>query len=101
VKACLAVGNLGHREPFSPLGSSDFRTLVAASLKGGVPDVVVVAGRQQETGAIARLLRDARVQPVEQVATGGVGIDVVAKILPRGAQSREQPLNLLESRNSV
>jgi branched-chain amino acid transport system substrate-binding protein len=38
--------------------TSDFRTLVAASLKRGVPDVVVVAGRLQETGTVARLMRE-------------------------------------------
>jgi ABC-type branched-subunit amino acid transport system substrate-binding protein len=38
--------------------TSDFRTLVAASLKRGVPDVVVVAGRQLEAGSIARVMRE-------------------------------------------
>jgi len=38
--------------------TSDFGTLVAASLRRGVPDVVVVAGRQVETGAIARAMRE-------------------------------------------
>ena len=36
--------------------TSDFPTLVAASLVRGTPDVVVVAGRQAETGRIARLM---------------------------------------------
>ncbi|PYP73740.1 MAG: hypothetical protein DMD41_04525 [Gemmatimonadetes bacterium] len=34
---------------------SDMPTLVAATLHRGVPDVLLVAGRQRETGAIARL----------------------------------------------
>jgi len=38
--------------------TSDFGTLVAASLKRRVPDVVVVAGRQLEAGAIARVMRE-------------------------------------------
>ena len=37
---------------------SDFPTLVRASLARSTPDVVVVAGRQLETGTIARLLRE-------------------------------------------
>jgi branched-chain amino acid transport system substrate-binding protein len=38
--------------------TSDFRTLVAASLKRGAPDAVVVAGRELETGSIARIMRE-------------------------------------------
>jgi len=37
--------------------SSDFETLVSASLARARPDVVVVAGRQAQTGDIARLYR--------------------------------------------
>jgi len=44
------------RVPIDP--TSDFPTLVEASLKHGVPDAFVVAARQRETGTIARLLRE-------------------------------------------
>jgi branched-chain amino acid transport system substrate-binding protein len=39
--------------PYVP--ASDLRLLVAASLRRGRPDVIVVAGRERETGRIARL----------------------------------------------
>ncbi len=41
------------RVSFEP--ESDMPTLVAATLQRGVPDVVLVAGRQRQTGTIARL----------------------------------------------
>jgi branched-chain amino acid transport system substrate-binding protein len=49
---------------------SDFATVVDASLRRGTPDVVVVAGRWIETGAIARLMRE-RVPGVRIVAGDG------------------------------
>jgi branched-chain amino acid transport system substrate-binding protein len=76
-----AVGPRGvevvDRVPMDP--TSDFRTLVAASLKRGVPDVVVVAGRQLEAGAIARTMRE-RGHPRAVVAGDG------ALVLPELAQ---------------
>jgi len=42
--------------------SGDINTLVDAAVRGGAPDVVVVAGRAAETGAIARRLNALRVR---------------------------------------
>ncbi|MBI4543210.1 MAG: hypothetical protein HY705_09280 [Gemmatimonadetes bacterium] len=42
--------------PFNPI--NELRTLVSASLRRGVPDVVVVAGRHREAGLIARSVHD-------------------------------------------
>ena len=67
--------------------SSDFRTLVAASLKGGVPDVVVVAGRQQETGGIARLLREHGVRRAAVAGDGTLVLPGVADIAGPAADS--------------
>jgi branched-chain amino acid transport system substrate-binding protein len=49
---------------------SDFATLVRASLARSTPDVVVVAGRQLETGTIARLLRE---YGIPRAVVGGDG----------------------------
>ena len=61
--------------------TSDFRTLVAASLTRGVPDVVVVAGRQLETGSIARVMRE---QGVPRAVVAGDGA-LVLPLLTRAA----------------
>lgn len=50
--------------------SSDFATLVTASLARARPDVIVAACRQAETGAIARLLRE---RSVPRAVVGGDG----------------------------
>jgi branched-chain amino acid transport system substrate-binding protein len=62
---------------------SDFPTLVAASLARGKPDAVVVAGRQRETGSIARLLRE---NGVPRAVVGGDGA-LVLPVLPEVAGS--------------
>jgi len=49
---------------------SDMATLVAATLHRGVPDVLLVAGRQRETGIIARLTQQ-RVPGLRIVAGDG------------------------------
>jgi branched-chain amino acid transport system substrate-binding protein len=49
---------------------SDFSTLIAASLARAKPDAVVVAGRQRETGTIARLMRE---QGEPRAVVGGDG----------------------------
>jgi len=49
---------------------SDMATLVAATLHRGVPDVLLVAGRQRETGTIARLAQQ-RVPGLRIVAGDG------------------------------
>jgi len=67
--------------------SSDFPTLVAASLKQGVPDVVVVAGRQQETGAIARLLREHGVRRAVVAGDGAAVLPALAQLAGPGADS--------------
>jgi branched-chain amino acid transport system substrate-binding protein len=53
------VAELGRRnvtilDQVSVENASDFPTLVAAALRRGVPDALVVAGRQYDTGKIAR-----------------------------------------------
>lgn len=67
--------------------SSDFRTLVAASLKQGVPDVVVVAGRQHETGTIARLLREHGVRRAVVAGDGAAVLPALAQLAGPGADS--------------
>jgi branched-chain amino acid transport system substrate-binding protein len=61
--------------------TSDFRTLVAASLTRGVPDVVVVAGRQLEAGSIARAMRE---RGVPRAVVAGDGA-LVLPLLTRAA----------------
>ena len=80
VVAALAQRGVGvlDRVPVDP--TSDFRTLVAASLKRGVPDVVVAAGRQFETGSIARVMRE---RGVARAVVAGDG----ALVLPDLAQA--------------
>jgi len=53
---------------------SDFSTVVAASLERAVPDAVVVAGRQRETGKIAAQLR---ARGVPRAVVGGDGAMVM------------------------
>ena len=67
--------------------SSDFRTLVAASLKQGVPDVVVVAGRQLETGTIARLLREHGVRRAVVAGDGAAVLPTLTQLAGPGADS--------------
>jgi len=62
---------------------SDFATIVDASLRRGVPEVVVVAARTPETGAIARLMR-ARV-PNIQVVAGDGALQMPALVTAAGA----------------
>ena len=67
--------------------SSDFRTLVAASLKRGVPDVVIVGGRQQETGTIARLLRERGVPRAVVAGDGALVLPGLARAAGPAADS--------------
>jgi branched-chain amino acid transport system substrate-binding protein len=53
---------------------SDFATLVRASLARSTPDVVVAAGRQLETGTIARLLREYRVPRAVVAGDGALSL---------------------------
>jgi len=70
VKARLRERNVAVLDEVSVDPRSDFPTVVEASLRRGVPDVVVVAGRWVETGAVARLMR-ARVPNIQVVAGDG------------------------------
>jgi branched-chain amino acid transport system substrate-binding protein len=70
VRARLAQRNVALVDQVSVDARSDFPTLVEASLRRGVPDVVVVAGRWVETGAVARLMR-ARFPAIRVVAGDG------------------------------
>jgi ABC-type branched-subunit amino acid transport system substrate-binding protein len=73
------------RVPMDP--SSDFRTLVAASLRRGVPDVVVVAGRERETGAIARLMREHGVARPVVAGDGAMVLPTLATVAGPAADS--------------
>jgi branched-chain amino acid transport system substrate-binding protein len=67
--------------------TSDFRTLVAASLKRGVPDVVVVAGRQFEAGTIARLMREHGMRRAVVAGDGALVLPALADIAGPAADS--------------
>jgi branched-chain amino acid transport system substrate-binding protein len=70
VRARLLEGRVRVLDEVSVDPRSDFPTVIEASLRLGTPDVVVVAARWIETGAIARLLR-ARVPGIRVVAGDG------------------------------
>jgi branched-chain amino acid transport system substrate-binding protein len=70
VRARLQHHGLAVLDEVSVDPRSDFPTVVEASLRRGTPDVVVVAGRWVETGAVARLMR-ARVPGIRVVAGDG------------------------------
>jgi branched-chain amino acid transport system substrate-binding protein len=67
--------------------TSDFQTLVAASLKRGKPDVVVVAGRQNETGTIARLMRERGVPRPVVAGDGALVLPALADVAGPAADS--------------
>jgi ABC-type branched-subunit amino acid transport system substrate-binding protein len=63
-----------HTEAQSGPPEFDFPSLVAASLRRGIPDVVVIAGRSREAGEIVRLFH-ARAPATRFVAGDGVQIE--------------------------
>ncbi len=67
--------------------ASDFPTLVEASLKRGVPDAVVVAGRQRETGIIARLIREHGVRRPLVAGDGALVLPDLARLAGPAADS--------------
>ena len=67
--------------------TSDFPTLVEASLKRGVPDVVIVAGRQRETGMIARLVRERGVRRPLVAGDGALVLPELARLAGPAADS--------------
>jgi len=67
--------------------TSDFPTLVEASLKLGVPDAFVVAGRQRETGTIARLLRERGIRRPVVAGDGSLVLPDLARLAGPAADS--------------
>lgn len=70
VRAALAGGPVSVRREQRYDVESDLDPLLQAAVRGGAPDVVVVAGRAEATGAIARWL-DERGLPTRVVAGDG------------------------------
>ncbi len=67
--------------------TSDLAALVAASLKRGVPDVVVSAGRQLETGTIARLMRERGAPRAVVAGDGALVLPALARAAGPAADS--------------
>jgi len=67
--------------------TSDFHTLVAASLKRGVPDVVIVAGRQLEAGSIARVMRERGVPRAVVAGDGALVLPTLTRAAGPAADS--------------
>ena len=66
---------------------SDFPTLVAASLARAKPDAVVVAGRQLETGTIARLMRELGEPRAVVGGDGALNLPMLAQFAGSAADS--------------